>query len=139
MSQTLEEIVARVEDPDTPVVWLDPRTPERFWQELPDALAQRGFRVSALDEVVDRESLMRGLALAVSAPAIPGGDLVGMKDCLLSVAEGGGGGWALIFRYPGALRQNDEAGFEDFLEVIEMVHEIQMEQAGNPFKIVLQD
>ena len=139
MSQTLEEIVARVEDPETPVVWLDPRTPEHFWVELPEALARKGFRVSELEGVVDRESLMRGLAAAVSAPGIPGSDLAGMKDCLLGVTDEGAGGWALIFRNPGALRQNDESGFEDFLEVLEMVHEIRMERAGHPFKIVLQD
>lgn len=142
MSLTLDQIAARLEDPDVPVVWLDPITPEAIWNDLPDALAARGLAVLNLDggePIVDHDSLLR--RFAEIAP-LPGGflqTLASLKDCLLQLPRLTARGWVVIFRNPESLRQNDEATFEDFLEVLELVHEAHHESHDGVFKLVVRD
>ena len=49
MKLALDETVARVLDPETPVVWLDPTLPSELWNALPVALENVGFRVASLE------------------------------------------------------------------------------------------
>ena len=44
-----------------------------------------------------------------------------------------------MFHNPESLRQNDEATFEDFLEILELVHESQYEIHQRIFKLVVRD
>ena len=48
-------------------------------------------------------------------------------------------GWVVMFHNPESLRQNDEATFEDFLEILELVHESQYEIHQRIFKLVVRD
>lgn len=139
MSQTLAEIVERVLEPETPVVWLDPGTREELWAALPKALEAQGFRIYVLDGVTDHRTLMSSILTLVGAGANVRPELNALKDVLLSLEDAGPLGWALIFRQPYALRQNDEAAFEDFLEVVETAHDIRMERRGKRFKLILAD
>ena len=142
MSLTLDQIVARLEDPEVPVVWLDPITPAEFWNDLPVALAARGIVVLNLDggqPIVDHDSLLGRFSEVVSAPAGFLHSLTSLKDCLLKLPHQTVSGWVVMFRNPEALRQNDEATFEDFLELVEMVHEAEYELHCRIFKLVVRD
>jgi hypothetical protein len=119
MSQTVRDIVARIEDPDTPVVWLDPTTADAIWDGVPAALEQAGYAVIRLDGAGAREGL-EGLKLRAS----------GAKPAK---------GWVVVYREPDEYRQGDEAGFEDFLEGVEGEHERRMASEGRSFKLLVKD
>jgi hypothetical protein len=141
MSLTLDQIVARLEDPEVPVVWLDPITPDILWNDLPDALAKRGLAVLNLDgaqPITDHDSLLERFAqVAPSGPLFK--SLTSLKDRLLDLPHEAARGWVVMFRYPELLRQNDEETFEDFLETLELVHESQYEMHNRIFKLVVRD
>lgn len=142
MSLTLEQILARLEDPETPVVWLDPSLPESIWDGLPAALEQRNYSVLQLDRdspIVDQDSLLERFAQVAPLPVHFRHNLPALKDCLLRLPNAPGKGWVVIFRHPEALRQNDEAAFEDFLEILELVHESKYEIYHRVFKLVVLD
>jgi hypothetical protein len=142
MSQTLEEIVARIEDPETPVVWLDPSTPEEFWQRLPEALRGRGFFVLWLDEqngVNDQTSLMARFTATIPWPSDLRPNVHSLKEILPELPNTPQCGWAVLFRHPEPLRQEDETTFEDLLEALAVVHEATFERRGKVFKLVVQD
>jgi hypothetical protein len=142
MSLTLEQIVARLEDPETPVVWLDPIAPSDIWLGLPDALRQRGYWVLDLDleaRIVDHDSLLDRFAEVAPLPEYFRHNLTSLRDCLLGLPNHAEKGWVVIYRHPEALRQNDEAVFEDFLEILEFVHESKYEIHRRVFKLVVRD
>ena len=142
MSLTLDQIVARLEDPETPVVWLDPATPEEFWNNLPGALVARGLAVLNLDgglPIVDHDSLLERFSQVAPLAVDFLQTLTSLKDCLLKLPHQTSRGWVVMFRSPEALRQNDEATFEDFLEILELVHESQYEIHHRVFKLVVRD
>lgn len=142
MSLTLAQIVARLEDPEVPVVWLDPITPEEIWSGLPDALAARGLAVLPLDggqPVVDHDTLLARFSELLPAPADFLGSLALLKETLLKLPHQTSRGWVVMFHNPEALRQNDEETFEDFLEVVEMVHESEHVTGHRVFKLVVRD
>lgn len=141
MGLSLEQIVGRLEDPETPIVWLDPSLPEALWLGLPDAVTARGYRVLQLDEgasISDLPSLVAAVASAAGAPLPPDQGTVGLRDCLLQLPREGKG-WVIVFHCPEALRQNDEVAFEDFLEILELVHETRYESHQQVFKLVVRD
>lgn len=141
MGLSLEQIVGRLEDPETPIVWLDPSLPEDLWTGLPDAVQQRGFRVLMLDEgmpISDLASLVDAVATAAAAPLPSDKSQAGLRDCLLQLPQHGKG-WVIVFHCPEALRQNDERAFEDFLEILELVHETRYESHQQVFKLVVRD
>lgn len=141
MGLSLEQIVGRLEDPETPIVWLDPSLPEDLWLGLPEAVIARGFRVLKLDEgapISDLASLVEAVARGASVPAPPDRTQSGLRDCLLSLPIDTRG-WVIVFHCPEALRQNDEVAFEDFLEILELVHETRFENHGQVFKLVVRD
>jgi hypothetical protein len=133
MPQRLDQIVARVEDPANPVVWLDPSTGEDIWQALPGALKQRGFAVVLLDGVRCAETLrLELLGVLGGGPSL--------REAL-SMLEWAGvkQGWAILFRRPEALREADEAAFEDLLETVAQVHEVHWQQRRGHLKLVVTD
>lgn len=141
MGLSLEQIVGRLEDPETPIVWLDPSLPEDLWTGLPAAVEQRGFRVLMLDEgtpISDLASLLDALASAAAVPLPSDKTQAGLRECLLQLPQYGKG-WVIVFHCPEALRQNDERAFEDFLEILELVHETRYETHQQVFKLVVRD
>ncbi|MBI5280918.1 MAG: barstar family protein [Candidatus Solibacter usitatus] len=142
MSLTLEQIVTRLEDPETPVVWLDPSAPPDIWLGLPGALRQRGYWVLDLDRdkpILDVEALLDRFAEVAPLPEYFRHNLSSLRDSLLGLPNDADKGWVVIFRHPEALRQNDEAAFEDFLEILEFIHESKYEIHRRVFKLVVRD
>ncbi len=142
MIPTLEQILGRVDDPETPVVWLDPAIPDEVWRSLPAGLRARGYQVFHIDEfgaVEDRESLLARFEALVNVPERYRHDFESLKDCLLGMASEPARGWALLFSNPGPLRQIDEAAFEELMEALEAVHESVFEIHMKSFKFVVRD
>lgn len=133
MGQRIDQLVARLEDPATPVVWLDPSTGEELWGALPEALKERGFAVVVLDGVSGAESLRTELLGVLGM----GGTV---KDALRGLPrEGTQQGWAILFREPERLRESDEAAFEDLLDTVAMVHELHWGTRRSHLKLVVTD
>lgn len=134
MGQRLDQIVARVEDPANPVVWLDPSTSDDLWAALPAALKERAFTVVVLEGVHDTTTLQAELAGALGGGAT-------MRETLASLprANGQQQGWAILFRRPEALREVDEAAFEQFLETVASVHEMYWAARRSHLKLVVTD
>jgi len=142
MGLTLDQIVSRLDDPGTPVIWLDPSLPEDLWERLPAAVRGRGFRVFHVDEaepVRDLHSLLEIFSKIAPVPEYFRHDLASLKDSLLRLPSDAERGWVVIFRHPEALRQNDEVAFEDFLEILELVHESRYEIHQQVFKLIVRD
>lgn len=133
MSQRLDQIVARVEDPATPVVWLDPSTDPALWAALPAALSERGFATASLDGIAGQESLRLELRRALHGDGSP-------RELLLSLpwAERQQG-WAILFRCPEQLREADEAAFEELLETVSQVHEMHWNTSRRHLKLIVTD
>ncbi|HNY42816.1 MAG TPA: barstar family protein [Bryobacteraceae bacterium] len=142
MIPTLEQIMGRVDDPETPVVWLDPVMPSEFWQALPDGLRSRGYRVFHIDQhgvVEDRKDLLARFDQLVHTQQPQGHDFESLKRCLLALAGDCERGWAVLFSNPDPLRQDDEEAFEELMEVLELVHESIYEIHMKSFKFVVRD
>ncbi len=142
MIPTLEQILGRVDDPETPVVWLDPSIPNDLWRSLPAGLRSRGYRVFHIDEfdaVEDREGLLARFEALVDVPERYTHDFESLKDCLMGMAAEPAHGWAVLFSNPGTLRQTDEAAFEELMEVLASVHESVFEIHMKSFKFVVRD
>ena len=142
MSLALGQIVARLEDPEVPVIWLDPITPEDIWSDLPAALSARGLAVLDLDggqPVFYHNSLLARFSEVLPPAAGPLTTLSQLKERLLRLPHRTSRGWVVMFHKPEALRQNDEETFEDFLEVLTSVHESQNASQHRIFKLVVRD
>ncbi len=142
MIPTLEQILGRIDDPETPVVWLDPAIPDDVWRSLPAGLRSRGHEVFHIDEfgtVGDRETLLARFEAMVHVPERYMHDFDSLKNCLMGMAAEPSRGWAVLFSNPGPLRQTDEAAFEELMEVLESVHESVFEIHMKSFKFVVRD
>lgn len=139
MSLSLGQIVLRVGDPGTPVVWLDPSIPDQVWTDLPAALERAGYSVLNLDgpePVADLESLLRRFGADSGFVCV---DLAALRQNLLRLPNDRPMGWAILFPNPGLLRQNDEATFEDLLEILEFVNDSRYEIHHRLFKLIVRD
>lgn len=134
MGQRIDQLVARVEDPANPVVWLDPSTSAELWAALPDALKQRSFAVVVLDGVTDRASLRDELLGVLGAAGA-------IRDALAALPVNGATsqGWVILFQDPEKLRETDEAAFEDLLETAAQIHEMHWAQRRTHLKLVVKD
>lgn len=133
MPQRIDQIVARVEDPANPVVWLDPSTSDEIWQALPGALKLRGFAVVLLEGVSSAETLRTELAGVLGGGA-------SMREALTSLEWADRQqGWAILFRRPEPLREADEAAFEDLLEMIAQVHDLHWRARRGHLKLLVTD
>ena len=101
----------------------------------------RGLAVLNLDgalPIIDHDSLLERFSqMAPSAP--PFLSLTSLKDQLSDLPHQTARGCVVMFRHPELLRQNDEETFEDFLEILELVHESQYEMLNRIFKLVVRD
>ncbi len=142
MGLSLEQVISRLEDPGTPVIWLDPSLPEDLWDHLPGAVRGQGYRVLHVDEsepVRDLPTLLESFGRIATLPEHYRRDLPSLKESLLRLPDDAGKGWVVIFRHPEALRQHDEVAFEDFLEILELVHESRYEVHEQVFKLIVRD
>lgn len=142
MIPTLEQILGRVDDPETPVVWLDPTMPGEFWQALPDGLRARGYHVFHIDQhgaIENRQTLLATFSELINPSATGKEDFENLKRGLLSLKADSRRGWAVLFSNPDPLRQADEEAFEELMEVLELVHESVYEIQMKSFKLVVRD
>ncbi len=142
MSLSLGQILLRVEDPGTPVVWLDPSVPDSLWASLPAALHRAGYSVLNLDgttPITDAASLLERFSSAAPAPALVSADLSALRQNLLRLPNDSHMGWVVLFRNPEQLRQNNEGIFEELLEILEFIHESRYEIHQRMFKLIVRD
>jgi hypothetical protein len=142
MSLSLGQIFLRVEDPGTPVVWLDPSVPDSLWASLPAALHRAGYSVLNLDgptPITDVASLLERFAGSAPELLFPSADLSALRQNLLRLPNDSHKGWVVLFPGPDSLRQNDEAAFEELLEILEFIHESRYEIHQRMFKLIVRD
>jgi|GEM_PF-1619022 len=142
MIPTLDQILGRVDDPETPVVWIDPAMPDEFWRALPVGLRNRGYAVFHIDQhgaIEDRRALLASFGELVQTGQTPSKDFESLKKVLLSLRVDSQRGWAVLFNNPDPLRQSDEEAFEELMEVLELVHETWYETSLKSFKLVVRD
>ncbi|WP_321473216.1 hypothetical protein [uncultured Paludibaculum sp.] len=142
MSLSLGQIVLRVGDPGTPVVWLDPSVPDSAWAGLPASLHRAGYSVIDLDgptPVVDLNTLLERFAAGTPPTPFAAVDLASLRQNLLRLANDSPMGWVVLFRAPELLRQNDEATFEELLELLAFVHDSRYEIHQRVFKLIVRD
>lgn len=142
MSLSLEQLLQRLEDPATPVVWLDPALPAQLWEELPAAAAARGFHVLNLGEagpVFDLCSLLTAFGRLLPDSTCYDYSLPSLREALLRLQPQGKTGCLVLFPEPDSLRQQDESTFEDFIELIENVDDLRRAQGRAGLKAVVRD
>ena len=142
MSLSLEQIVGRVGDSTTPVVWLDPSCPESIWQALPEALARLHYGVWDLDAgmVLDSEQALVGRwGGLLGRGEDPPRDMGELRTALAAWPQASAPGRVVLFRQPEALRQAEEAVFEEFLETLATVDELWRRTQRGALKLVVRD
>jgi len=142
MSLSLDQLLQRLEDPATPVVWLDPSLPEQLWIDLPEAAAARGFHVLDLGDagpVFDLCSLLAAFGRLLPQSTCFDHSLPSLREALYSLRPQSRKGCLVLFREPDALRQNDEAAFEEFIELIENVDDLRRSGGLAGLKAVVRD
>ncbi len=142
MSLSLEQILVRLEDPETPVVWLDPSLPRALWEELPGFAASRGYQVvklGAAGPIFDLSSLLAAFDGLLAASPVFDHSLPSLRQSLLALESAAPRGILVLFPEPERLRENDEAGFEEFIEVLENVDEIRRGEGRPGLKAIIKD
>jgi hypothetical protein len=142
MSISLEQLLSRLEDPHTPVVWLDPTLPEQLWAELPRVATAKGFYVLDLglcDPIFDLYSLLTAFGRLLPPDISYDHSLPSLRQALLSVAPASPAGCLVLFRHPDNLRQNDEPTFEELIELIENVDYLRRTEGRGGLKAVVRD
>lgn len=136
----LKELLAAVVEPHMPVVWVDDQLPDEIWSRLADGLRERGYRILDLGgagRIGSYGQLMEAFGHAAGWPVETCPNMNALKDSLLALDDPASGGWVVLFRDAGRLRQADEAAYEELLEVLETVHEIKLEKKHLVFKLVV--
>lgn len=142
MIPTLEQILGRVDDPETPVVWIDPVMPPDFWRALPGGLRRHGYHIFHIDEkgpVESRQALLERFDELCETNGSPIPDFDSLKSRLLALASAPGRGWAILFSDPDPLRQSDEEAFEELMETLEVVHETSFQIYSKLFTLIVRD
>lgn len=142
MSITLDQLLARLDDPGTPVVWLDPALPERLWEQLPQAAKAQGYHVLQLgqaDAVSDQASLLAAFERLMPGKLAGKRSLAALREALLEAGAESPKGCLVLFPYPDALRQADEAAFEELIEVFENVDDLRRTEGRPGLKAVVRD
>ncbi|MFZ5928978.1 MAG: hypothetical protein ACOYX1_16195 [Acidobacteriota bacterium] len=142
MSLSLEQLLHRLEDPATPVVWLDPALPAQLWAELPPAAAARGFHVLNLGDagpVFDLSSLLAAFGRLLPGSIFYDHSLPSLRAALLNLKPQARPACLVLFPDPDALRQNDESAFEDLIELIENVDDLRRSRGWGGLKAVVRD
>lgn len=142
MSVTVAAIVERIEDPGTPVIWVDPSIPGNIWEGLPEALEGHGYRVLDLDaeeSLFDRPAVMARLAMESGLTGPVSHTISTLRQHLLGIPSGEENGWVILYRDPGPLRRSDEGGFEEIIDLLQSVHERRWSQHHKAFKLIVTD
>lgn len=142
MSISLSQVLDRLEDPATPVVWLDPVLPETLWEQLPEEAAKRGYHVLDLGRagpVFDLDSLLSAFGRLLPASTAYDHSLPSLRSALLEVAADSLKGCLILFPNPDSLRQNEESTFEDLIEVLESVDDLRRQRGTAGLKAVVRD
>lgn len=142
MSLSPEQILVRLEDPETPVVWLDPSLPRTLWEELPGLAAGRGYQVlqlGAAGPIFDLSSLLAAFDRLLAASPIYDHSLPSLREALLALESPAPLGLLVLFPDPDRMRENDEAGFEEFIELLENVDEIRRAEGRTGLKAIIRD
>jgi hypothetical protein len=142
MSLSLEQLLSRLEDPEAPVVWLDPALPHQLWSELPRAAAARGFHVfdlSLTGPIFDLCSLLAAFGRLLPASTFYDHSLPSLREALLAVSPDAPAGCLVLFAHPDSLRQNDEPTFEELIELIENVDDLRRARGWGGLKAVVRD
>lgn len=142
MSITLDQLLARLEDPGTPVVWLDPALPEWLWEQLPAAATRQGYHVLHLGQagpVFDLDSLLSAFGRLLPASTAYDHSLPSLRAALQEVAADSPKGCLILFPNPDALRQAEESTFEDLIEVFEGVDDLRRQRGRAGLKAVVRD
>lgn len=142
MKVALEETVARVADPETPVIWLDPTLPGELWEALPAALGRLGFRVLPLDRdepLPDSGAVLRRLAEVSGPDGVEEYSTESARKVLLSMCQSGEPAWVILWRHPEPVRQENESQFEEFVDLLEALHDESPEVIRNAPKLVVAD
>ena len=142
MSLSPEKILSRLDDPGTPVVWLDPSLPQELWDELPALAAQLGYHVIDLGRsgpIFDLSSLLQAFGRLLRSSPFFDHSLPSLRDCLLAAEPDAPRGLLILFPEPDQLRQSDEAAFEEFIEVLETVDEVRRREGRPGLKAIVRD
>jgi hypothetical protein len=137
---TLQHLLSAIEDPGLPVIWVDDSVPADFWTRLINAVRATGYYILNLEAAGRADSHDQLLACFQVAAGWAAGscpNLNALKDALLSLEDPPSGGWVILFRDAGFLRQKDEETFEDLLEVVATVHDIKLKKKKLHFKLVV--
>lgn len=142
MSLSLQQLLLRLEDPATPVIWLDPALPEQLWTELPTAAAACGYHVldlGAAGPIFDLCSLLAAFGRVLPDSTCFDHSLPSLREALIGLAPHSPMGCLVLFHEPDALRQNDEATFEELIELIENVDDIRRAGGLAGLKAIVRD
>lgn len=142
MSLSLQQLLLRLEDPATPVIWLDPALPEELWTELPTAAATCGYHVLDLGgagPIFDLCSLLAAFGRVLPDSTCFDHSLPSLREALIGLEPHSAMGCLVLFREPDALRQNDEATFEELIELIENVDDIRRAGGLAGLKAIVRD
>lgn len=142
MSISLDQLLDRLDDPGTPVVWLDPALPGSLWQQLPEAARARGFLVLDLGRagpIFDLSSLLAAFGRLLPRIIAYDHSLPSLREALLGLALDSPKGCLVLFSNPDALRQNDESAFEELIEVFENVDDLRRTRGQGGLKAVVRD
>lgn len=142
MSITLDQVLARLEDPETPVVWLDPALPEWLWERLPAAAAARGYHVLDLGQagpIFDLSSLLAAFGHLLPGITAYDHSLPSLREALLGLALDSPRGYLVLYRDPDGLRQNDEGAFEELIEVLENADDLRRKRGWGGLKAIVRD
>lgn len=142
MSLSLEQLMLRLQEPSTPVIWLDPALPEQLWEELPAAAAARGYHVLDLGEagpIFDLSSLLAAFGRLLPKSTCYDHSLPSLRAALLDLAPRSKAGCLVLFREPDSLRENDESVFEELIELIENVDDLRRAKGLGGLKAVVRD
>ncbi|MCX7604607.1 MAG: hypothetical protein N2036_11090, partial [Bryobacteraceae bacterium] len=122
--------------------WLDPSLPASLWEALPEYASRKGYQVldlQAAGPIFDLSSLLAAFDRLLAAGAIFDHSLPSLRESLLELEPKAPLGFLVLFPTPDALRQNDEAGFEEFVEVLENVDEIRRREGRSGLKAIIKD
>jgi hypothetical protein len=142
MGPSLQEIVGRVKDPETPVIWLDPTTPADIWDRLPESLASAGHAIVHLDRpepVGSAHDLMQRLSGAAGFEQTLPANSDAIRGCLEAIQRESRGICVVLWRFPEVLRQGDEAFFEDFVDLLEDLDQPAPDDSGACLKLIVRD
>lgn len=109
---TLDQVLAQLEDPETPVVWLDPALPEWLWERLP-AVA-RGPHVLDLGKagpIFDLSSLLAAFGHLLPGITAYDHSFPSLREALLGPALDSPRGYLVLYRDADGRRQNEEGAY----------------------------